>query len=256
VLVPQLTLHLQRLDLTDPLRIREAVSFLAGPTPDRVGILAFSYGAGLTLVALADQPAIQDHVAFVATVGTYFSLFDLLQGATTGTVPYRGTTLPWQPDPRARELASEQLAAFLGPTDGPALTASWKSGDPSGLGPGPRSVYELLANRDPARFDSLAGHLPGALTERLSALSPSRSINRVVVPVLALHDRTDLASPPAESRALIAALRGRVRTRLVIVGNLSHVTPAVSILRDVRDALRVGDFASTAMRAQEGWPRL
>jgi hypothetical protein len=29
----------------------------------------------------------------------------------------------------------------------------------------------------------------------------------------------------------------------------------VSILRDLRDALRVGDFASTAMRAQEGWPR-
>src|SRR6267143_2989613 len=36
VLVPQLTLRLQRLDPNDPLRIREAVSFLAGRTPAKV----------------------------------------------------------------------------------------------------------------------------------------------------------------------------------------------------------------------------
>jgi dienelactone hydrolase len=255
VLVPQLSLRLQRLDVADPSRIREAVSLLAGPTPAKVGVLAFSYGAGLTLVALADEPAVQAHVAFVATVGTYFSLFDLLQGAATGTVPYRGTTVSWQPDPQARELAAEQLAAFLAPADGAALAASLKRGDPTGLAPGPRSVYDLLANRDPARFDVLAGRLPGGLTDRLSALSPAQSINRVTVPVLALHARTDPASPPTESRLLIAALEGRVATRLVIVGDLSHVTPTASILRDIRDALRVADFASTAMRAQEGWPR-
>jgi pimeloyl-ACP methyl ester carboxylesterase len=255
VLVPQLSLRFQRLDLTDPVRIREAVSFLAGPARARVGVLAFSYGAGLTLVALADQPAIQAHVAFVATVGTYFSLLDLLQGATTGTVPYRGTTVRWQPDPQARGLAAQQLEAFLGPTDGAALEASLKTADPTGLAPGPRSVYNLLANRDPSRFNVLAGQLPASLSDRLAALSPAQSINRVTVPVLALHARTDLASPPTESRALIDALKGRVETRLVLVGNLSHVTPTVSILRDLRDALRVGDFASTAMRAQEGWPR-
>jgi dienelactone hydrolase len=255
VLVPQLTLRLQRLDPNDPLRIREAVSFLAGRTPAKVGVLAFSYGAGLTLVALAEQPAIQAHVAFVATVGTYFSLFDLLQGATTGTVPYRGTTVAWQSDPQAPDLAAEQLEALLGPTDGAALAASLKRADPTGLAAGPRSVYDLLVNRDPARFNVLAGRLPTGLTDRLSALSPVGSIDRVTVPVLALHARTDQASPPTESRALIAALKGRVVTRFVIVGNLSHVTPTVSILRDIRDALRVGDFASAAMRAQEGWPR-
>jgi pimeloyl-ACP methyl ester carboxylesterase len=255
VLVPQLSLRFQRFDLTDPVRIREAVSFLAGPARDKVGVLAFSYGAGLTLVALADQPAIQGHVAFVATVGTYFSLFDLLQGATTGTVPYRGATVTWKPDPRAPELAAEQLEEFLGPTDGGALAASLKTGDPTGLAPAPRSVYDLLANRDPTRFNLLAGRLPGPLTDRLAALSPVRSVGRVVVPVLALHARTDQASPPTESRALIDALKGRVMTRLAIVGDLSHVTPTLSILRDLRDALRVADFASTAMRAQEGWPR-
>ena len=255
VLVPQLTLRLQRLDLTDPVRIREAISFLAGPGRARVGVLAFSYGAGLTLVALADQPAIQAHVAFVATVGTYFSLFDLLQGVTTGTVPYRGATVAWQPDPQARGLAAQQLEAFLVPTAGAALAASLKAGDPAGLAPAPRSVYDLLTNRDPARFGLLAGSLPAPLTDRLAALSPARSISRIVVPVLALHARTDQASPPTESRALIAALKGRVATRLVVVGDLSHVTPTLSVLRDLRDALRVADFVSTAMHAQEGWPR-
>ena len=101
----------------------------------------------------------------------------------------------------------------------------------------------------------LAGRLPAALTDRLAALSPERSINRVVVPVFALHARTDPAAPPTESQTLIAAMKGRVQSRLVLVGNFSHVTPTVSILRDLRDALRVGDFASTSTRAQEGWPR-
>jgi fermentation-respiration switch protein FrsA (DUF1100 family) len=161
----------------------------------------------------------------------------------------------WHPDPQAHDLAAEQLEALLGPADGAALAASLKTGDPTGLAPGPRAVYDLLANRDPARFTVLAGRLPAGLTDRLSALSPAGFIDRLTVPVLALHARTDQASPPTESRALVAALKGRVVTRLVIVGNLSHVTPTVSILRDIRDALRVGDYASTAMRAQEGWPR-
>jgi pimeloyl-ACP methyl ester carboxylesterase len=84
VLVPQLSLRFQRLDLTDPARIREAVSFLAGPARGKVGVLAFSYGAGLTLAVLADQPAIQVHVAFVAAVGTYFSLLISRRGRPGG----------------------------------------------------------------------------------------------------------------------------------------------------------------------------
>lgn len=255
VLVPQLGLRFQRLDHSDEDRIREAVGFLAGPPPAEVGVVAFSYGAGLTLVALAGRPAIEQQVAFLATDGTYYDLFDLLQGATTGTAPYRGATVVWHPDPQALGIAEAQLADFLGPADGPALTAAWAAHNPTGLAPDPRAVYDLLANRDPARFPALAARLPARLTDLLEGLSPSHSVGGITVPVYALHARTDPASPPTESELLVGALRGRVRTRLVIVGNFSHVTPTESVLRDGGDALAVADFASTLLRAEEGWPR-
>jgi pimeloyl-ACP methyl ester carboxylesterase len=254
VLVPQLGLRNQRLDLADLLRIREAVSLLAA-NHAKVGILAFSYGAGLTLVALAEQPEVQRHVAFVATIGTYFSLFDLLEGATTGAVPYDGRLVAWQPDPQALPLAAQQLAALLGGADGPALAQAWSTKDPAGLSSNAAAVYDLLTNHDAGRFAALVARLPPSLTALLVRLSPQAAAGRIGVPVFALHARTDAASPPTESRLLVAALRHRVRTQLVVVGNLSHVSPTVSVVRDVGDAIRMARFASAALRAQEGWPR-
>ena len=89
----------------------------------------------------------------------------------------------------------------------------------------------------------------------LNRLSPAQSVGRLDVPVLALHARRDPASAPTESRLLVDALRGRVRTGLSIVGNLSHVSPTASILGDVSDAFRMAGFAGTALTFQEGWPR-
>lgn len=254
VLVPELGLRNQRLDLTDLARIREAVLLLSG-NHAKVGVLAFSYGAGLTLVALAEQPDVQHHVAFVATIGTYYNLFDLLQGATTGTVPYQGRLVAWQPDPQALTLAAQQLEALLGGADGAALAQAWSSKNPAGLSSDAAAVYDVLANRDAGRFPALVARLPPSLTALLSRLSPQTAVDRIAVPVFALHARTDAASPPEESRLLVAALRPRVPTRLVIVGNLSHASPTVSVIHDLGDAFRIGRFGAAALRAQEGWPR-
>jgi pimeloyl-ACP methyl ester carboxylesterase len=255
VLVPQLGLRNQRLDLADPGRIRDAVTFLAGAAHGRVGVLAFSYGAGLSAVALASSPDVQRRVAFLATVGTYFDLFHLLQGATTGTVPYLGRTVSWRPDPQALAIAADQLAAFLGRSEGDALARAWRNEDPTGLAPGPGAAYQLLANRDPSRFEELARRLPEGLAELLRFLSPASAVDKVTVPVFALHARQDPASPPTESRLLVAALSRRVEARLFIVGNLSHVSPTASITADVADAFRLASFGAMVLGAQEGWPR-
>lgn len=255
VIVPQLGLRNQRLDPADPQRIRDAIASLASVTGSKVGVLAFSYGAGLSLVAIAEQPAIQRHVAFVATVGTYYNLFDLLEGATTHKVPGHGGLVDWNPDPSALGLAAAQLADFLGGADGTALSSAWAAQAPGNLSARARPVYDLLANRDPGQFGTLVAALPLDLVAKLDELSPSQWIDHIRVPVYALHARTDPASPPAESEQLVGALRGRLRTRLSVVGNLSHVSPTRSLLRDVADAARLADFAGTALRAQEGWPR-
>ena len=51
--------------------------------PKRIAFVGVSTGGSLSLVAAAD-PRIADDVAFVATVGSYYSLATLLQAATTG----------------------------------------------------------------------------------------------------------------------------------------------------------------------------
>lgn len=253
VLVPQLGLRNRRLDLEDPRRIRAAVRLLA--VRGRVGVMAFSYGAGLSLVALVEEPELQRRVAFVATVGTYFDLLHILQGVTTGTVPYRGRTVGWRTVPEARDLVAEQLAEFSGGAPGAALREAWKTRDPSGLDAEGRAIYELLANRDPERVAELASALPERLRDLLAALSPSRVADAVSVPIYALHARNDPAAPPTESRLLVEAVRGRVDARYFEVDLLEHVSPVASPLARLGDARRLAAFAGIVLRAQEGWPR-
>lgn len=252
VLVPQLELRHRRLDLGDPRRIGEAVLALAGD--GTVGILGFSYGAGLALVAVGDDPGVQRHAAFVATMGTYFDPVHLVRGVTTGVVPdVGGRTRPWQAAPEARDLFAAQLARSLGEPGGGALLRAWRGRDPDGLGPGAAASYALLDNRDPARFDALFGALPATVRESFVAVSPARVAGSIRVPVLALHDDGDPASPPAESRLLVEAVGGRAR--LTEVGLLDHVRPEGALPGQLGDGLRLARFGARLLRQQEGWPR-
>lgn len=253
VLVPQLALRDRRLDPDDRGRILAAVRLAteSGAT----GVLAFSYGGGLALAALAEDPDLQEDVTFVATVGTYYDVLHIVQGVTTGTVPVDGEIESWEPASEAPEILAEQLAALLPRSEGRALEDAWEARDPEGLDTDARAVYELLVNDDPERFDELVRRLPERIRRVARELSPSRVVDRVRVPVYALHSRTDPASPPSESRLLVRALEGRVPTRLAVVGVFEHVTPVGSFLGQLGDAYRVARFAGTLLGAQEGWPR-
>lgn len=254
VLVPQLGLRHERLDRRDTTRILDAIDRLA--SDGAVGVIAFSYGGGLTLVALGDETAAQDNVAFVATAGAYYDLRNIVQGVTTGTVPYGGRAVTWTADPEGRDVLASQLAFLLGGTKGAILRRAWDRRDPSDLDRGVRAVYELLVNRRAERVDSLIDELPARIKRLSRELSPSRVVDRIRLPVFALHARDDPASPPTESRLLIEALDGRVEAHLVEVGNLRHLTPTKSPLRSLREGAKIAGFTGLILRVQEGWPRL
>lgn len=253
VLVPQLGLRHERLDEHDTVRIRRAVEHLNGG--EGVGILAFSYGAALALLAVTADPALQEGLSFVATVGTFFDLTHLIQGVTTGTVPYGETQVAWETVPEARDLVAEQLGAFLGADEAPAFRRAWAERDPAGLAPEARSVYELMANRDPGEVPRLLAALPEGLQRTFADLSPSSVVDRIDVPILALHSRHDPAAPSTESRLLVEAVRDRVRAHYFEVGILEHVDPVGSPLGSLGDGWRICKFTSRFLRAQEGWPR-
>lgn len=252
VLVPQLELRRQRLDLGDLERIRSAVDHLG--RQGKVGIVGFSYGAALALVAIGDTDELQDRVAFLASFGTYFDLLHLLQGVTTGIVPSPAGPVPWRTEPAALDLAAEQLAGLLGGDEGSAFIRAWKGQDPEDLGPGPLGLYELMGNRDPARAPALTARIPEPIRDLLTSLSPSRVASRIRFPVLALHARDDPAAPPSESALLVEAVPNP-GNHLVEVGIFRHVTPTASPLRRVGDGLRLVRFAGLVLSAQERLPR-
>jgi hypothetical protein len=80
-------------------------------------------------------------------------------------------------------------------------------------------------------------------------------VERIRVPVYALHATGDKASPPIQSRLLVEALRPRVEARFFEVGLLAHVDPVASPLAHLGDGVRLARFAGELLGSGEGWPR-
>lgn len=251
VLVPGLAMGERRLELEDTRRIRSAIAYHAGLTGERVVVLAFSFGAAFTLVALEEEPDAQDHVRAVATVGAYYDLVNLLAGVTTGQVPYDDELVDWQPSADAPRVVTEFLGGFLDPADAAALMTAYDSGDPSALGDDACAVWAVMTNRDPRRTRALVGALPQRLVDLCEEMSPSTRIARIRVPVWALHSHEDPAAPPSESIRLVRALEPRIDARLTIVGVLSHVTPTGDPSTWLREGRGLLAYAARMIRAQE-----
>jgi pimeloyl-ACP methyl ester carboxylesterase len=251
VLVPGLAMGERRLESEDTQRIRSAIAYHAGLTGERVVVLAFSFGAAFTLVALEEEPDAQDHVRALATVGTYYDLVNLLAGVTTGQVLYDDELVDWEPSADAPRVVTEFLGGCLGPADAAALMAAYDSGDPSALGDDARAVWALMTNRDPRRTRALVAALPQRLVDLCEEMSPATRIARIRVPVWALHSHEDPAAPPSESIRLVRALESRTDARLTIVRLLNHVTPTGDPATWLREGRSLLAYAARMIRAQE-----
>lgn len=253
VLAPSLALGRQQLDVADTARIRQAIEYLSNKTGGKVTVLSFSFGAAFTLVALEQDPSVQSRVLELTTVGTYFDLVHLLQGVTAGRVDApAGGTDPWRPDPRAGRAVTEFLARYLTQPQGLSLLDAYDKRDPSGLDPSAQSIYNLMVNKDPSRTRDLVGALPEDLANLISQLSPASRIDRIRIPVRAMHSRQDPASPPTESQLLIRSLRPPATGRLTKIGSFRHVTPSTGpgLLKDAGPLV---GFAARFIRSQERW---
>ena len=229
VLVPELG-RLQRLVLgddalddlvTSALALAEAPEVLDGG----VGLFGFSLGGSLALLAAAD-PRLAGRLAFVASLGGYFDLVDMLTAATTRE--------DLEPPSRFAVAASlvatvddagdrAQLEAVLDADPDRAFDAL-RAFDPSDLGPSARAVHQLLANRDPAAIGPLLEGVRG-LTEALGRLSPASALPAVTAPAWVLHDRRDGFVPIAQARRMRAAAAGRPGFTFLFTDLLSHTEP-------------------------------
>lgn len=252
VFAPRLTLADRRFDDADLDRIVRSVLALdrlrltAGP----VVMLGISYGGSYALVASSD-PRLAGRVAQVAVFGAYFDLVGVIQAVTTGASLVDGRLVRWEGIPSARAILEEyaiRLAPEASREDLRAVLGG--RGVPAALDRGARAVYELLANRDPARTDDLAAALSPDARSLLARFSPVSVADRIRVPVIALHSTDDPAVPYGEAIRLTSHLP---QTRLITVRTFRHVdlqtaTGWVGLLADLWDAWR---FASWLLEPQE-----
>lgn len=200
VLVPELEVYQEDLVPEDLERLVTLIGAIA-PHHGPVVLAGISFGGSLSLIASAD-PRVAGEVSLVATFGAYADLAGVLQAAITGRSLVDGEHYVWHPDPRAEEVAREQLIGLMPDEARQPLIDALETEDPTGLPDHLRPAYELLTARDPARVAELVDALPPSVLERLDAVSPVRAAADLDVPIVALHAKDDPVIPYAELHRL------------------------------------------------------
>ena len=220
----------------DPDALVAGFEFLAEQAtvdPKRIAFVGVSTGGSLALVASAD-PRIADDVAFVATIGSYYSLATLVQAATTGTILVDGGLQPFNPHAYVWGVARNTLVSHLpdpgdqrllydlfpgaSPDPDPDALARTDLADFSAAG---RAVFDLFANRDPRQASNLIRRMDAHLPLSLDDLSPLGAADGIQAKVRMLHDRGDTYIPSSESEQLLRRL-GPEQAELTETDVLEH----------------------------------
>jgi len=224
VLVPDSQTLLEgRLEVGEIEGVVRAFQLLAArPEVDhaRVGIVGFSVGGSLALVAAGD-PRISSQVRWVNAFGAFADASTYL--AAVSAHAYRATdgeAVPWTPTPLAREVYLRFLldqvhderdrrlldAAFAEPI----LAAVRPSPDASLRGSleseAARLVHDLLTASSLDEAGAAIDALPAGALAFIDAISPARHLDGIRAEVHLMHETEDHHVPFVESRALAPAL--------------------------------------------------
>lgn len=170
-----------------------------------VGLVGFSLGASLALVAAAD-PRLEGRVACIAAMGGYYRLAGILHAATSGTVALESPSV---------YTVCASLAALLDDPDRSMIERALEAR--------PEAPVEAL--RALAAMPQLTSRLDDVATA-MSALSPEGVLDRIHVPVFVLHDERDRYVPFSEHVLMREAMRGRRNFRFFSTRLLEHTEPA------------------------------
>lgn len=225
--------------------VAEAVRHLASRqewAPEgRVGIGAFSYGAG-PAIAAALEDDVRGRVRFVLAVGGYYNLRSALRFLTTGAFEENGklrrleaseygklvfirSTMDLLAQAGDRAAFEAMIQAKLkDPTAD--VSALARALDPEGL-----AVYRLLSNSDPAQTQRLIAALPARIVETIDALTlDNKPLSKLQARLILVHGRDDRLIPYSESLALAKSVAPGQARVFLIHHILSHVDLGMSHL--------------------------
>jgi dienelactone hydrolase len=227
----------------------------------RVGLVGISVGGGLALLA-AESPDLAGRTTLVAAIAPYSDLANVVRLATTGYTLEQGRLEPYAAKSFLPLVIGRSLVAALPPSgerttllaellhlpdEAPDPLALFRRLQPAELDPSTRALVELLANRDPHRFDSLYATLSPALRASIERLSPISGADRLRAPIEIASAPHDKYFPLGETRALArAAVHAHVR--LTVTSTLHHAIPSLS-LSDIADLFRFDGWVVRSLQA-------
>ena len=188
--------------------------------PERVGIVGFSVGGSLALLAAAD-PRIADDVQWVNAFGAFADAATYL--AAVAAHAYRsdeGEEVPWTPSDLAREIYLRfMLDQVPDAADRRALERAVGEAVLAGERPSPdaelrdaletdvaRTIHDLLTAGSLADAERAIEALPTASLAFIDAISPARHAGGLRAEVHLMHETEDHHVPFVESRALASVL--------------------------------------------------
>ncbi len=200
---------------------------------NRVGIIAFSYGAGPAILA-ALEPALRHRVRFIMAVGAYYDLRQVLAFFTTGWFRAGGSwrhrtpnafgkwvfvlsnaeRLPYPPDRRILRVMARRKLQNL--TAGVADLAGELS--PSG-----RAVYDFIVNTDRNLAPRLIANLPESIEREIRSLNlADKDLRPLRARLILVHGYDDDIIPYSQSIELARAVTPG-QARLFLANGLAHV---------------------------------
>jgi dienelactone hydrolase len=208
--------------------------------PERLGIVGFSVGGSLALLAAAD-PSIADEVRWVNAFGAFADAETYL--ASVAAHAYRadgGATVAWTPTPLAREVFLQFLLDQVSETaDRAMLEEAFEAAILDGERPAPdaelradlatpdaRAVHDVLTAASLEEAADAIAALPASTRAFIAAISPTHHLAGLAADVHLMHETEDHHVPFVESRALAVALEARGRLAVHTEFRLfDHVQP-------------------------------
>jgi pimeloyl-ACP methyl ester carboxylesterase len=227
----------------------------------RVGLVGVSVGATLGLLA-AEEPRLANRITLVAGIAPYSDLENVARLATTGDTLENGRLVPYAVKSFMQLVTARSFVAALPPSadrsrllaelqrlheGSPEPLAPFRRMQPAQVVPSARALVELLANRDPTRFDQLYAALSPALRTSIARLSPLSGADRLRAPVEIASAPHDKYFPLSETRALARAATN-AHVRLTVTSTLHHAIPSFSV-SDVADLFRFDGWAVRSLEA-------
>jgi dienelactone hydrolase len=229
-----------RIDARSVGELGDSVKYLAARTElldgDRVGLLGFSFGGGLALLA-AGEPGVRERVSHVVSIGGYHDLARVLGFFVTGVVDTPEGPVPAQPNEYGPLVLAyrhlDRLVPAADRTLAREVVRAWLHEDlPRARALGARrtslATERLFASLEAHDFAWLRPRLAELVAEdgaELERLSPRHKLARIQAPVYLLHGSGDSVIPPSEARWAEAELGAHEHDALV-TPLLEHVEVA------------------------------